>query len=237
MVDKHSARDYFSHMVSIFVSFIIGCTNSQSLVEQSGISDPLPACSDYLNDVQTYKHCASKTAITDADMNTIHSHCAHALDLEMECRHKWVRANLAKYDFNSLKTVCNQDEDCVFDLLDNTPDEDVLVQIERCEQNLHHFRRDCVMHAVQRWYFQWPPDWEMERISQSPSRNAELIGLYVGARVECDGIGACTGHVENKAQCERYVRDYQDKSKCPNQHRNRKSTRKWIKPTPIEQAN
>ena len=223
-------------MISFFVSFIIGCTDSQSLVEQSGISDPLPACSDYLNDVQTYKHCASKTAITDADMNTIHSHCAHALDLEMECRHKWVRANLAKYDFNSLKTVCNQDEDCVFDLLDNTPDEDVLVQVQRCEQYLYHFRRDCIMHAVQRWYFQWPPDWEMQRVAKASSRNPELIGMYLAGRVACDGVGSCDGNMEIEMQCERYVEEYTDRSKCPNQHRKRSSKREWVKPTNSKDA-
>lgn len=218
-------------MFTTLFLFILGCKGPLSTVEQNGIAAPLAACSDYVNDLKTYQHCATKTAVSEADLTTIQNYCGHALEQESVCRHKWVRANVERYDFNSLKTVCNQHEDCVFDLLDNTPDDDVLVQIERCEQNLHHFRRDCVMHAVQRWYFQWPPDWEMERVAKASSRNPELLGMYLAGRVACDGVGSCEGHMEIEMQCERYVEEFTDRSKCPNQHRKRDSKREWVKPT------
>lgn len=223
-------------MVSTIISFILGCKGSLSTVEQNGITAPLAACSDYVNDLQTYQHCAIKTAFSLADLTTIQDYCGHAMEQENVCRHKWVRANVKMYDFNSLKTVCNQHEDCVFDLLDNTPDEDVLVQIDRCEQYLNHFRRDCVMHAVQRWYFQRPPDWEMERVATNPSKYADLIGMYLAGRVACDGVGTCEGHMEIEMQCERYVEEFTDRSKCPNQHRKRASKREWVKPTDSNEA-
>ena len=56
-------------------------------------------------------------------------------------------------------------------------------------------------------------------LQRNAVRSPSKLELLFGARVACDGVGTCDGTPENKWMCEKYVVEYQDKSKCPNQHR------------------
>ena len=155
--------------------------------------------------------------------------CTHAAHLEAECRQNWVMRNKNTASLDALISVCKSD-DCALEILDAKPDDDVLIQMTLCEQHAGRYGRDCIMHALQKWYFDWPPDWEIARVNKAHSRYPELVGTYTGARVGCDQVGNCEGSTENERMCQRFVVEYQDPKNCPNQHRNRRSSRKWKKP-------
>ena len=194
---------------------LLGCTFETPDV----VDNPLPACFDYIKDVELYGYCIYKNVDTLSDIASVTEHCANAGTWQDDCRQSWVMSHKDAYDLDELMNVCAQNADCAFHILDNQPHPDLLKQVDLCIQYADRYRHDCVMHAIQRWYFEWPDAEEIARVAKERSPFPEQIGTYIGARVACDGVGTCDGTPENKGMCEKYVVEYQDKSKCPNQHR------------------
>lgn len=181
---------------------------------------------DYAHDAGLYGYCVYKHAETLPNITSVQQHCSQADKWSEECTQVWALSNINHYPLDDLLNVCIHHFDCAMQLLDAKPHNDVIIQMERCMRYTGHYKNDCVMHAAQAWYFDWPPPEEIHRVAKERAPFPEQIGMYIGARVACDGVGSCEGDVENQRMCEKYVRIFQDKGQCPNQHRmRRKKTR------------
>lgn len=196
---------------------LLGCTTELPDV----VENPLHTCIDYVKDAELYGYCIYKNADALSDVASVHEHCPNAGTWQDDCRQSWVMSHKDTYTLDELINICGQNADCAFHILDNKPHPDLLQQVDLCIQYADRYRHDCVMHAIQRWYFESPDAEEIARVVKERSPFPEQIGTFVGARVACDGVGICDGTPENKWMCEKYVVEYQDKSKCPNQHRRR----------------
>ena len=210
---------YQLFMIAILFKFsLMGCTSEPPNV----VDNPLPVCLDYVKDAELYGYCVYKNADALLDIASVNEHCPNASTWQADCRQSWVMGHTDTHPLDELMNVCGQNADCAFQLLDSKPHEDVLEQVELCIRHADRYRHDCVMHAIQRWYFEWPDAEEISRVANTRNPFPEQIGTYIGARVACDDVGTCNGETENKRMCEKYVVEYQDKSKCPNQHRRRR---------------
>ena len=189
----------FNHAKCSFLFFLLSCSTEKPNV----VDNPLPACIEHAKDAEVY------------------GYCPHAGTWRDDCVQTWVIEHINEHPLETLMDVCEQNADCAFHLLDTKPHPDLLKQVKLCIRYADRYRHDCVMHAIQRWYFEWPDADEMARVANEKSPFPEQIGTFIGARVACDNVGTCTGTPENKSLCEKYVVEYQDKSKCPNQHRRR----------------
>ena len=194
---------------------LLGCTTEPPDV----VENPFPACVEYIKDAELYGYCIYKNVDTLSDITSVNEHCANAGTWQADCRQSWVMSNKDNYTIDKLVGVCKQNADCAFHLLDSKPHPDLLQQVDLCIQYADRYRHDCVMHAIQLWYFESPDAEEVARVAKERSPFPEQIGTFIGARVACDGVGVCDGTPENKGMCEKYVIEYQDKRKCPNQHR------------------
>lgn len=196
---------------------LLGCTTEPPNV----VENPFSACVEYVNDAELYGYCIYKNVDALSGIASVNEHCANARTWQADCRQSWVMSNKDNYPIDKLMGVCKQNADCAFHLLDNKPHPDLLQQVDLCIQYADRYRHDCVMHAIQLWYFESPDAEEVARVAKERSPFPEQVGTFIGARVACDGVGVCDGTPENKGMCEKYVVEYQDKSKCPNQHRRR----------------
>ena len=209
---------YPNLMIPLLLHFpFVGCTTEPPNV----VETPLPACLDYAKDAELYGYCVYKNADALSDIASVNEHCPNASTWQDDCRQSWVMSHKDSYTLDDLMNICGNNADCAFQLLDSKPHQDVLEQVELCIRHADRYKHDCVMHAIQRWYFEWPDAEEVLRVAKRRNPFPEQIGTYIGARVACDGVGTCDGETENKRMCEKYVVEYQDKSKCPNQHRRR----------------
>lgn len=204
-----------------FSLIFINCTHNPDPVVKS----PNPNCTSYASNQNIYGYCLYKQVQHIQKIEDVNTHCKHAFDWKSDCTQSWVMSNVDHYSLESLMQVCDHHADCAFELLDAKPNDDVLVQMDLCVQYTPKYRNDCIHHAMQRWYFEWPDATEMKRVASKPSPAPEQTGLYLGARVGCDNVGHCTGLTEVKQICEKYVQEFEDLRKCPNQHRRRKSTK------------
>jgi hypothetical protein len=186
------------------------------------ISNPLPACEEYVQDENIYGYCVYQKIDTLLDINSVNLYCTQTGTWQDNCHQAWVMSQVDNRTLEDLLPICGDDSDCSLELLDSKHHDDVLEQINLCLQYTNHYARDCVMHAIQYWYFTWPTADEMSIVAKQSSQYPEQVGMYLGARVGCDGIGNCLGDPEIQTMCERYVDIFQDESKCPNQHRNRR---------------
>ena len=201
--------------------FLLACGTEEPNV----VDDPLPSCIEHAKDADIYGYCVYKNAKTLPDVLSVNKYCSQTGKWKEDCRQTWVIENRNAYSLEELMDICAQNADCAFHLLDSKPHPDLLKQTKLCIRYADRYRHDCVMHAIQRWYFEWLDADEMARVANERSPFPEQIGTFIGARVACDGVGSCTGTPENKSLCEKYVVEYKDKTKCPNQHRKRKPTK------------
>ena len=209
---------FFDYVKCSSLLFLLSCSTEEPTV----VDNPIPTCIEHAKDVEIYSYCVYKNAGNIENIKSIEEYCSHAGTWQEDCRQTWVFEHLNDHSLETLMEICAQNADCAFHLLDNKPHTDLLKQVKLCIRYAERYRHDCVMHAIQRWYFEWPDAEEIARVANEKSPFPEQIGTFIGARVACDGVGTCTGTPENKSLCEKYVIEYQDKSKCPNQHRRRK---------------
>ena len=208
----------FDYVKCFGLFFLLSC----SIEKPNVVDNPLPACIEHAKDAEVYGYCVYKNAKRLPDINSVNKYCSQAGKWKEDCRQTWVLENRDGHSLEALMDICAQNADCAFHLLDTKPHPDLLEQTKLCIRYADRYRHDCVMHAIQRWYFEWPDADEISRIANEKSPFPEQIGTFIGARVACVGVGTCDGIPENKSLCEKYVIEYQDKSKCPNQHRKRK---------------
>ena len=208
----------FDYVKCFGLVFLLSCSTEKPNV----VDNPLPACIEHAKDAEVYGYCVYKNAKTLPDIKNVNEYCSQAGKWQDDCRQTWVIEYRNAYSLETLMEICAQNADCAFQLLDTKPHPDLLEQVPLCIRYADRYRHDCVMHAIQRWYFEWPDAEEIARVANEKNPFPEQIGTFIGARVACDGVGTCVGTPENKSLCEKYVVEYQDKSKCPNQHRRRK---------------
>ena len=186
------------------------------------ILNPLPACEEYIQDENVYGYCVYQKIDTLLDINSVNRYCIQTGNRQDNCRQAWVMSQADNRPLEELLPICGNNSDCALELLDSKHHDDVLGQVNLCLQYTNQYAHDCVMHAIQYWYFTWPTKDEMSIVAKKPSPYPEQVGMYLGARVGCDGVGNCEGNSEIQAMCERYVEIFQDETQCPNQHRNRR---------------
>jgi hypothetical protein len=194
----------------------------EKVIVKDAITDPWVVCQEYAHDLKGYGYCVYQNAKDLPDAEGVDRHCSQAGEWQDGCRQAWAVTQVDKRPLEELFRICGSNADCSFEILDTKSHDDVLVQIKRCKQFAGHYAQDCVMHASQRWYFDWPSAEEVARVAQRKTPFPEQVGMYIGARVACDGVGTCDGEKEIQRMCEKYVDIFQDKKNCPNQHRNRK---------------
>ena len=215
---SESLGDYMYIQAILYLIFT-SCTQPSNTTT---ILNPLPACNEYIQDETVYGYCVYQKIDTLSDINSVNVYCDQTGTWQNDCRQAWVMSQTDNKTLAELLPVCGTNSDCALELLDSKHHDDVLEQMNLCLQYTNQYARDCVMHSIQYWYFTWPTADEMSIVAKQPSQYPEQIGMYLGARVGCDGVGRCDGESEVQAMCERYVEIFQDESQCPNQHRQRR---------------
>ena len=220
---------FFQHL--LFMLFIVGCgtpSNPPSIEELSENPEDLPPpnggipqCAKYEGDSKTYGYCLYKYAGGFPSIQEVDRLCSMAGEWEIECRHAWVSGRMNKgneYSTEVLLDVCNKNPDCTFELLDFRPDDDVVKQINYCIQHTHPYIRDCIGHAMQRWWYTKPDAEEVARVAQVSTPYPDRVAFYIAASVECSKIGTCDGDARMSKICQKTAQHYkQYPSRCPAQ--------------------
>lgn len=90
-----------------------------------------------------------------------------------------------------LMSVCADNPDCTFEVLDFRPSNEVTVQMDRCVKWAGRFAADCVSHAMQRWYLTQPAADDVARVARVQTRYPDKVGYWVAASVQCRQVGQC----------------------------------------------
>ena len=188
--------------------------------EKNTFPEPLSACENYVRDVNVYGYCVYQNASSLPDVESVDKYCSQVEKWREDCRQAWVMSQTDR-PLRKLLRVCATNAECSFELLDSRRLDDVRQQMRLCIDHTGPFSRDCVMHAMLHWYFTWPTAEEIQEVAGHQHYYPEQVGMYIAARVACDGVGSCQGDRDIQMQCERYVQVFQNQNECPNQHRNR----------------
>ena len=116
--------------------------------------------------------------------------------------------------------MCAGNPDCTFELLDFRPEEDVLKQNAYCEKYVQKYARDCIGHAMQRWWYTKPSAEQMREVMNTPSLHPDKVVFYVAANVACNDIGSCEGLPRLKNVCSKTAKLFEKSpNRCPKQER------------------
>ena len=207
---------HFRFHIQMFICLVL----TSCFRENASILEPLTVCDTYAQDIDVYGYCVYQNAHSLPDVESVDKYCSQAERWTEDCRQAWVMSQ-TNHPLKKLLQVCGSNAECSLELLDSRRLNDVLQQMKLCIDHTGPFSRDCVMHATQYWYFTWPTAEEIQKVAEHRHYYPDQVGLYIAARVACDGVGSCEGEQEVQIQCERYVRIFQNQNECPNQHRNR----------------
>ena len=90
------------------------------------------------------------------------------------------------------------------------------MQIEYCANYVRKHIRDCVGHAMQRWWYGKPDETELKRVMKNPAPVPDRVAYYAAAVVQCSGKGTCMGEASLRRICEKNVRYFKKHpEKCP----------------------
>ena len=175
-------------------------------------------CSAYSQNSSDYGYCLYKHAERIESITEIEEYCSHAGKWQQDCRQSWVQSKIDRYSLEELIGICQQNTDCAFEVLDERPSEDLLIQIERCEAYAYRYFPECVSHATWRWYYTDPSIKEMQRVSKANLRSASFhVAEMIAARVQCSNVGSCEDAGRYAQQCKQNTGKFKEKSQCPNQ--------------------
>lgn len=181
----------------------------------------IPQCEAYKESTDVYGYCIYKFAGGFPNVKEVERLCPMAGSWEKECRHAWVSGRMnanSGIEMDFLLNVCDGNPDCTFELIDFRPNPDVVVQMEYCINYVGPYIRDCLGHAMQRWWYTAPSEEEVARVAAVKSPFPDRIAFYVAASVACSGIGTCDGYPKMKSICEKNVENYKKfPNRCPAQ--------------------
>ncbi len=199
-------------------TFSAGATGELGLPPPDG---GIPQCELYKEDPDVYGYCIYKFAGGFPNVDEVERLCPMAGEWEKECRHAWVSGRMnanSGMDMDFLLNVCDGNPDCTFELIDFRPNPDVLVQMDYCIKHVGPYTRDCLGHAMQRWWYTAPDADEVKRVASAKSPYPDRIAFYVAASVACSGIGTCDGDPTMKNICLKNVENYKKfPNRCPAQ--------------------
>jgi len=194
-------------------------------IGQEGDLPPLmggiPQCAEYEKNADVYGFCLYKFAGGFPSIQEVDRLCPMAGEWEKDCRHAWVSGRMNQdsgQSTDSLLEVCQKNPDCTFELLDFRPDEDVVKQINYCIAHVGPYIRDCIGHAMQRWWYTKPNAEEVARVAKTSTPFPDRVAFYIAASVACSNIGTCDGDPRMTKVCEKTVQHYkQSPKRCPAQ--------------------
>jgi len=199
-------------------------TFSADATGEMGLPPPdggIPQCELYKEDPDVYGYCIYKFAGGFPNVDEVERLCPMAGEWEKECRHAWVSGRMnatSGMDMDFLLNICDGNPDCTFELIDFRPNPDVLVQMDYCIKHVGPYTRDCLGHAMQRWWYTAPDADEVKRVASAKSPYPDRIAFYVAASVACSGIGTCDGDPTMKNICLKNVENYKKfPNRCPAQ--------------------
>lgn len=207
--------------------------------ELEGLPPPdggIPQCEAYKDQKDIYGYCIYKFAGGFPNVQEVERLCPMAGSWEKECRHAWVSGRMNEnsgIEMDFLLNVCGKNPDCTFELIDFRPNPDVVIQMNYCIQYVGPYVRDCVGHAMQRWWYSAPDAEEVARVASISSPFPDRIAFYVAASVACSNIGTCDGDNKMKSICLENVKNYkQYPNRCPAQEE--KPMKGSLKPEELE---
>ena len=229
----------WSRSILLFTTIVIstsqaglGCSGDDSLTVKDGEqtnsdgSNPppiggIPQCEAYKDDADVYGYCLYKFAGGFPSISEVDRLCPMAGKWEKECRHAWVSGRMqpnSGFDMDTLLAVCDGNPDCTFELIDFRPDSDVVTQIQYCIDYVGPYTRDCIGHAMQRWWYTAPSAEEVSRVASLSTPYPDRLAFYIAASVGCSNIGTCEGDARVQKICEKNVENYQKfPNRCPAQ--------------------
>jgi hypothetical protein len=179
-------------------------------------------CAKYANMEEAYGYCLYKFSGGFRSREDVERFCSQGGEWELECRHAWVSGRMqpnSGLSTTELLEACGENPDCTFELLDFRPNDDILVQIDLCSRFVKRHIRDCVGHAMQRWWYTKPDAEEVARVMGKTAPVPDRVSFYTAASVECKGVGSCDGEKYLERLCLKNVRHFeQNPDACPPQH-------------------
>lgn len=171
----------------------------------------LAACEPYRGMDEVYGVCLSERGPNLASAADVEIVCPKAGAWEAACRGAWVQVHGTEraVGFDGAVAACGTNEDCVFQLVDSGFGEDVVINLQRCEQHLQRYERDCLGHALQRWAErQGPDDAEVARVIAAVSPAvAVAVAQQVGMVEACFATAKCDALAPEAAETCRRSRD------------------------------
>jgi hypothetical protein len=217
-------------LISFFFVTVLGCSSStppsdqpkpENAQELPPANGAIPQCIAYENDPKTFGYCLYKFAGGFPSIQEVDRLCPMAGEWEKDCRHAWVSGRMNSdtgYTTEVLLDVCQKNPDCTFELLDFRPDPDVVKQINYCVEHVGPYTRDCIGHAMQRWWYTKPNAEEVARVAKISTPFPDRVAFYIAASVACSTIGTCDGDVRMTKVCEKTAQHYKQYPKrCPAQ--------------------
>ena len=174
---------------------------------------PFSLCRKY-TDKSIFEYCIYQKASSLFSLEEVHFYCPMAGKWEESCRHTWGLKRLRMTHKNRLSLEklldgCGGYSDCSFEVIDARPSEDTLIQLERCSQYVVSDFRDCVLHAMQRWYSQEPSADHVQKVLEEFPQLPDQATEYIANVVYCQGVGSCEGTLRTHQNCRRHIRRLQ----------------------------
>ena len=167
-------------------------------------------CAPYAGRPAMEQYCAYLQALGLASPEEAVAACARAGEWEHSCRGEWVAVwsrHDRSVDAGAYLSVCGDNHDCAFELIDTRPSSDVLVDIERCDRHTGPYARDCVKHRLNRWLDDGPDTAEVARLAAAETAHAGVIGQAVAHCAAGLGVGSCEGAPDVAARCGQTAED------------------------------
>ncbi len=179
----------------------------------------LNACSPYSESSNAHGYCIFQQVRRVVRPLEAASLCAWAGDWASECSQSWTNLYMPEekgLTRDTLLMVCGEADDCALQVLDARAESDTETQVRLCELHAGRFARDCVGHAMERWWTGEPDGQSVARVASIRSPYADRIAYFVSASVACRGIGTCQGSDEIRRWCENSVEGFKaHPEKCP----------------------
>jgi len=208
--------------VVAIVALAPGCRSAEPPREEPGAlhaADGVEACDAYGAHEASWQYCIYERIRTVERADRAEDLCSRAGSWEGACLEAWVAARLAASgdaDTDVLLGLCGEHQDCAFQVLDNRPADDVLVQVQRCQEHAPTFVHDCVGHALDLWLEAGPDEAELARVIAADTGLPDHLAYVVGLSEACRGVGSCEMLTQGHDRCRRALSDIRTKRiYCP----------------------
>ncbi len=214
--------------MSVYIAalWLIACNGDGESAGREGapgvvtVASTLAGCADAYGASDMYGFCLKDRVVRlDAAADAV-AVCAEAGEWADACRQGWVTEQERRrrtLGADELLRVCGPNEDCAFQMLDTHPVGDIFAQMDRCAEQVPHYARDCVGHALYRWAAEQPTAEGAARLLLDTTHDPEVVGRFVGAAVTCKGVGSCGDSTARPAEyCRRALQEFTSQPRqCP----------------------